>query len=299
MNKEKDIVKTTKKPPKKPVRKRTKKPIVKKTNNLPVDLNDIWETLSRVVMDNDLSKLKPEERVLYYHAYCNSLGLNSITKPFDFILMDDGKGGKKLVLYALKNASEQLRKKYKISIYNIELSETDDEYVCMAYARMPDGREDQDIGVVSKYYYSKKSNGFQKMTGLMAVNSRMKVVTKAKRRVTLSLAGLDMVDESELDTIKGLQFAKVDMETGKIKDITKTSNVVDEKEKTNELKKIREFLKSNPDVNKIVISLLKYTKDWNQNRIINEINLCKWDKENVLNTLGNYLEDENIKENNK
>lgn len=295
MNKEKDIVKTTKKP----IRRRTKKPIVKKTNNLPVDLNDIWETLSQVVMDNDLSKLKPEERVLYYHAYCNSLGLNPITKPFDFILMDDGKGGKKLVLYALKNASEQLRKKYKISIYNIELSETDDEYVCMAYARMPDGREDQDIGVVSKYYYSKKSNGFQKMTGLMAVNSRMKVVTKAKRRVTLSLAGLDMVDESELDTIKGLQFAKVDMKTGKIKDITKTSNIVDEKEKTNELKKTREFLKANPEVNKIVISLLKYTKDWNQNRIINEINLCKWDKREVLNTLGNYLEDENIKENNK
>jgi hypothetical protein len=44
----------------------------------------------------------------------------------------------------------------------------------------------------------------------------MKTVTKAKRRVTLSILGLGMLDESEAETIPGARVQAVNMDTGEI-----------------------------------------------------------------------------------
>jgi hypothetical protein len=59
-------------------------------------------------------------------------------------------------------------------------------------ARTPDGREDEDFGVVSIPDSLKGDN---------RANAIMKAITKAKRRVTLSICGLGMLDESEVETI--------------------------------------------------------------------------------------------------
>jgi hypothetical protein len=61
--------------------------------------------------------------------------------------------------------------------------------------RTRDGREDVEIGVVS----------VAGLRGDALANAEMKALTKAKRRLTLSLAGLGWLDETEAESIPGAQ----------------------------------------------------------------------------------------------
>jgi hypothetical protein len=169
------------------------------------DLSDI----ERVVMQGDLSKLDPLQRVTYYHKVCESIGLNPYTRPFDYISLNG-----KLTLYAKKDATEQLRSVKKISITGLEGKIIDDLYIVTAKAMTPDGRIDQATGAVTI--------GFLK--GDQKANAIMKAETKAKRRVTLSIAGLGWTDETEIESIPAAVKVNVNLETGviegKCEDIT-------------------------------------------------------------------------------
>ena len=59
----------------------------------------------------DLSKLTTTERVAYITRVCESLGLNPLTKPFEYILLNG-----RLRLYATKDCTEQLRKVHGVSV---------------------------------------------------------------------------------------------------------------------------------------------------------------------------------------
>ena len=159
------------------------------------------QALESVLISGDLSKLSPAERMDYYQAVCTSLGLNPLTKPFDYIQLNG-----KLQLYALKAATDQLREKHNISIVITNKEMVDNIYVVTAMATMPDGRTDTDDGAVAVA-------GLQ---GEAHANALMKTVTKAKRRVTLSISGLGMLDESEAETIPGARTQAVSMDTGEI-----------------------------------------------------------------------------------
>jgi hypothetical protein len=101
----------------------------------------------------------------------------------------------KLTLYARKDCTEQLRKLNGVSIWKTEQREEADCWIVTAYAKTTDGREDIDDGVV----YIKGQ------LGPARANAIMKAITKAKRRVTLSICGLGFLDESEIDSIPGAQ----------------------------------------------------------------------------------------------
>jgi hypothetical protein len=159
------------------------------------------KALENVLISGDLSKLSPADRMGYYQAVCNSLGLNPLTKPFDYITLNG-----KLQLYALKAATDQLREKHNISIVITNKEMVDDIYVVTAMATMPDGRTDTDDGAVS----------VSGLRGEAHANALMKTVTKAKRRVTLSISGLGMLDESETETIPGARTQAVDIATGEL-----------------------------------------------------------------------------------
>ena len=159
------------------------------------------QALESVLISGDLSKLSPSDRMDYYQAVCTSLGLNPLTKPFDYIQLNG-----KLQLYALKAATDQLREKHNISIVITNKEMVDNIYVVTAMATMPDGRTDTDDGAVAVA-------GLQ---GEAHANALMKTVTKAKRRVTLSISGLGMLDESEAETIPGARTQAVSMDTGEI-----------------------------------------------------------------------------------
>jgi len=76
--------------------------------------------LEQVVTKGDLSDLTSEQKISYYNAVCVSLGLNPLTKPFEFLSLEDKKSGKtRVVLYARKDATEQLRKINGVSIWKV------------------------------------------------------------------------------------------------------------------------------------------------------------------------------------
>jgi|SRR5215475_2005651 len=154
---------------------------------------DEWEILKKIIAKGDLADLSPEQQLIYYVGICKRHKLDPLSKPFDFLEWVDRKGRRKVVLYANKECGAQLRLDRDVSIYRIDEIEENDFYKVTAYARTPDGREDLDKGVVyvgglsGEYYAS-------------AIKS---AVTQAKRRVTLSICGLGMLDETEVDDVPG------------------------------------------------------------------------------------------------
>src|SRR5437899_1925293 len=101
------------------------------------------DIMERVLLAGDLSRLAPQDRVNYYKAVCESVGLNPLTKPFDYLSLNG-----KLVLYANRACSEQLRKVNGVSIEKLERETTEGIYVVTAYAKDKTGRTDSSIGAV-------------------------------------------------------------------------------------------------------------------------------------------------------
>lgn len=142
--------------------------------------------LESVIAHGDLGKLSVGQRNDYYMRVCESVGLNPLTRPFEYITLNG-----KLTLYARKDATDQLRMKRGVSISKPDIRLDDPDYIVVTVeARDRDGRTDSDVGVVSR----------KDMRGDFG-NALMKAVTKAKRRVTLSICGLGMLDETEVETI--------------------------------------------------------------------------------------------------
>lgn len=149
-----------------------------------IELGDI----ESVFIKGDISCMNEVQRVEYTREVCRSLGLNPLTNPFDYISFQG-----KIQLYAKKGCTDQLRGLYNISISIVSQEIFDGVLTVTARAKFPDGREDEDIGAVS----------VQGLKGDALCNAKMKAVTKAKRRVTLSICGLGMMDDSETDSIPG------------------------------------------------------------------------------------------------
>lgn len=150
------------------------------------------ELQEKVLLGGDLSKLSASERLSYYSSVCNSLGLNPLTRPFEYLTLNG-----KLTLYARKDCTEQLRDKKTVSITKLEREFWEGIYVVTAHAMDKDGRTDIAIGAVP----------IANLQGELRSNAMMKAETKAKRRVTLSICGLGMLDESEVDSIPDAKVA--------------------------------------------------------------------------------------------
>lgn len=142
--------------------------------------------VERVLMEGDLKSLTTEQRLFYYRTVCESLGLNHLTRPFEYITVNG-----KMILYARRDATDQLRRRHGISIEIIAREKIDDVMVVRARATAPDGRTDESIGAVS----------LTALRGDALANAYMKAETKAKRRVTLSIVGLGWMDETEAETL--------------------------------------------------------------------------------------------------
>lgn len=144
------------------------------------------DRIVEVLVSGNLGVLKSEERLEYYERVCRSLGLNPLTKPFEYLTLNG-----KLVMYATKACSEQLRQIHGISISITEEKRVDDLYMVKVSATDKTGRIDSDMGVVS----------IGNLKGENLANAILKATTKAKRRVTLSICGLGMLDETEVEDI--------------------------------------------------------------------------------------------------
>ena len=192
-------------------------------------MNDLSTTtasdiIESVVITGDLKALAPEQRVAYYNRVCQSLGLNPLTKPFDYITLNG-----KLTLYAKRDATDQLRRQYGVSVAIVNRERADGIFSVTAHATLPDGRTDESIGAVPIVYPETVQEwqnsqritrphpkAGQQFTGEDLANAYMKAETKAKRRVTLSIVGLGWLDETEVGSITDAQPATVNQATGEI-----------------------------------------------------------------------------------
>ncbi len=142
--------------------------------------------IESIVLRGDLSGLGPAERARFYTQMCEGLGLNPHAQPFAFLRLNG-----KEVLYATRGATDQLAAIHRLNreIIDgpkvIDLAGTKLVYaVCRA--THPNGRVETATATVPL---------------VDPVNVLMKCETKAKRRATLSILGLGVLDEMELETI--------------------------------------------------------------------------------------------------
>lgn len=160
--------------------------------------------IERVVIEGDLAILSAQERLTYYQKVCESLGINPLTKPFSYIKLNG-----RLVLYALRDATDQIRKLHHVSVHIMSREIVNEVYIVTAKASLPDGRSDESIGAVPIAH----------LNGDNMANAIMKAETKAKRRVTLSIIGLGWLDETETSTIANTEAVKVNLATGEIEEM--------------------------------------------------------------------------------
>ena len=143
-------------------------------------------TAARVLIQGDLARLTEAQKVAYYGKVCDSLGLNPLTQPFAYIVLNG-----KETLYAKREATEQLRKLHHVALTIVAREVVEDTYLVTARATLPDGRTDESIGAKS----------LTNLKGEARANAIMTAETKAKRRVTLSICGLGLLDETEVADI--------------------------------------------------------------------------------------------------
>lgn len=166
--------------------------------------------LEQALTGADLSGLKPENRIIYYMEVCKSLQLNHLTRPFLFVTIDG-----KTVMYATKDCTEQLRKRDCVIIKIAERKTEDGLHIVIARANTAT-REDESVGVepmIEPEFVKEWNKQTQKkewvtnpikgkpLSPADRAKAMMKAETKAKRRVTLSIAGLGIPDESEIESI--------------------------------------------------------------------------------------------------
>lgn len=144
------------------------------------------ELAEKVFIGGDLKSLSAAERLLYYTSLCESLHVNPVSRPFEYITLNG-----KLTLYGTKELANQLRRRDSVSITDVDTKQVGDLIVVTVKASTPGGRTDADVGAVS-------TRGLQ---GEALANAIMKCVTKSKRRITLSICGVGFLDETEIESI--------------------------------------------------------------------------------------------------
>lgn len=141
--------------------------------------------LSNLVLKGDLTGLTNEQKVDYYGKFCERLGLDPLTQPFKILKLQG-----KEVLYCDRSGAQQLNKLHKVSHEIKSREKADNLYIVTCRASMPDGRFTESIGAVN----------IEGLKGEALSNMMMKGETKAKRRATLDLLGLGILEEQEMDS---------------------------------------------------------------------------------------------------
>lgn len=151
-------------------------------------------TIMKLVAGGDTASLSPEQKLQYYRARCDAAGIDARTAPFQFIRLQGRE-----VLYATKGATDQLAANHGVKVEILSQATESGVRTVVVRAIAKDGRQTDEIGVVP----------VENVRGADLANAYMKAVSKAKRRAILSICGLGMLDESEIETISGVAPAPV------------------------------------------------------------------------------------------
>jgi hypothetical protein len=144
------------------------------------------KVIESIVMNGDLSKLQPAQKVAYYNYRCQQAGLDPAAKPFDLLKLNG-----KEILYANAQCTQQLCAIHKLSTQVTHREKMDDIYLVSVRVTGADGRLSENQGAVAIAH----------LKGDALANAVLKATTKAIRRAVLAHCGLGMLDETEAETI--------------------------------------------------------------------------------------------------
>jgi hypothetical protein len=144
------------------------------------------KVIESIVMNGDLSKLQPAQKVAYYTYRCSQAGLDPAAKPFDLLKLNG-----KEILYANAQCTQQLCAIHKLSTQVTHREKMDDIYLVSVRVTGADGRLSENQGAVAIAH----------LKGDALANAVLKATTKAIRRAVLAHCGLGMLDETEAETI--------------------------------------------------------------------------------------------------
>lgn len=134
----------------------------------------------------DLSKLSGAQRAALYTRTCESLGINSLTRPFDWIeFYDPETKGKKLVLYPRAACADQLAYQHRIRVEVVEEKIVGSLFKVAVVGTMPNGRTETNVA-----YLDLTDRDGGQLKGQRLGNAFMKCHTKAKRRLVFGMVGM-------------------------------------------------------------------------------------------------------------
>lgn len=151
--------------------------------------------LAKIVQSGNLAYLSESDRLIYYFSYCKQLGLNPLSRPFDYI--SEGEGDKlKITLYPNTIAASQLRDSRNVStkIVKEEFLLDGEIYSVLVEAKIGDRTEEATgkVGIKTDRY-GKPLNSEAKAKAMKKAESQ------ARRRATLAIVGLDAIGDSFAD----------------------------------------------------------------------------------------------------
>lgn len=156
-----------------------------------------YEKLAHLLTTGDISKMNRSEKDKFLVELARAQNLMPWPPPFQIIQLNG-----KDTIYASKSCTDQLRKIHGISlevVYQGPLMLGDkanpDVYCVRVRATDRNGRTDEDMGAVS----------IANLVGEALSNATLKAITKAKRRVTLAITGLSILDETEVQSMQSAQ----------------------------------------------------------------------------------------------
>ena len=146
------------------------------------------EMISKLLLDGDITGLSEYERVQYYRAVCERIGLDPSTQPFSILKLKKKKPGggyePRTILYLNASGAQQLNRMHNVSHEMRDERLSKNIYRVFFRASLPDGRYTDSVGVVS----------VSGLEGDDLSNAIMRAETKSKRRSTVDLLGLAAFD---------------------------------------------------------------------------------------------------------
>ena len=140
-----------------------------------------------------LENFTDEEKVQHYAEVCEALELDPRKRPFEYLYVDNEYEGRNLILYVTKSGSNQLRAVRAIDVEPVTITIQAGVAIAVANAKDKTGRIDSCVGAVA----------VEGLTGKSLANAVMSAETKAKRRVTISISGIGLLDETEVQDLSG------------------------------------------------------------------------------------------------
>lgn len=161
------------------------------------------QPIMQAVYGGNLIELTDQQQRLLIEALCTVTGLNPITRPFELLRAsvkrqdDQGEYWEDvMVLYAKKDCADQIRARLGLSTTILAKEAIGNVYLVTVRVSAPNGRSEEDIGATSW-----SPDGGWKFAGKNA-KAIMHALTKAKRRATLGMFGLGILDQSEVEDMR-------------------------------------------------------------------------------------------------